>query len=810
LLRKKKTAILIILLVMVFFSLGIHIPETTANNSTQLPKAWIRTDSLKAGLPSSIHPTIAFNITGDGNWTLIGGKDDGTFIGYYWNGSQWVEDASRVNGLGDVGYTATPAVAFNVTSDGNWTLISGNSTGQFIGYYWNGSQWVEDASRVNGLGDVGDRSAPCLAYNIRGDGNWTLIAGDNDANLYGYYWNGSQWISDSNLVSGVTKYSGDKHSTPTIGYNILEDNKWCMVVGSYYGYSYGYYWDSYQWVYSGRLSSNIFPYGNAFPCLIYNFTGDNSWCMIVGGDTTTAFKWTQVQSDVTTEVNRLMLASGEDEPRALAIEGNYLYAGTRTTPAKIVKIDLASYERVGSLTLAAGEDYTRERCMVIVGDNLYVGLDTSSSEAAKIVKIDLTTFTKADTLTFGSGENHIYAIEADDEGNYLYASIYGGKIAKIDLSSFSRVDTLDIPVASYALEYYDGYLYVGLGWADGQKARVQKVDLSTFTIVSTLEVSTATNYDVLSLSVPYDGFLYVGYENSYDTANYIAKVNLTTFTKVSQLSLGIYYPDKLVPSGNRLFYLFSASYGIGRINLDTFTVEDYYSAVSPDVIYDLVADPTRPNYLYGCAVSKPGTISKILDPPLVYMLSVVSEPEIEATFSVNSQTYTTPQIIYVFNGSNTLSVTDLFPERNGLKYAFTHWTVEASNPTNYYESTITLSITGDTTATIHYFLSTVRRPSEFVPSEEGVGYCLPLTFYLVMVAMFFVGLYLFSQRETWKISLPLVLMVFWLLIFKPRVPVSEMPIAILRLFTVPPWHLYWAIALSVIAVGLLLNKLRGK
>ena len=102
-----------------------------------------------------------------------------------------------------------------------------------------------------------------------------------------------------------------------------------------------------------------------------------------------------------------------------------------------------------------------------------------------------------------------------------------------------------------------------------------------------------------------------------------------------------------------------------------------------------------------------------------------------------------------------------------------------------------------------------RREPGIVP-EEGVGYCLPLAFYLVMIVVFVVGLYLFIQRETWKISLPLVLIVFWLLIFKPRVPVSEMPIAILRLFTVPPWHTYWAIVLSVIAVGLLLNKLRGK
>jgi len=156
----------------------------------------------------------------------------------------------------------------------------------------------------------------------------------------------------------------------------------------------------------------------------------------------------------------------------------------------------------------------------------------------------------------------------------------------------------------------------------------------------------------------------------------------------------------------------------------------------------------------------------------------------------------------------------LYPEhisfvKDGVEYSFVYYIVEASPAVQYNTAYFEMDVTGDVTITIVYAVGGVRIPTE-IPPPEGITYCLPLIFYVILAILFFAGLYLYTERDTWKISLPLVLMVFWLLIFKPRVPVSEMPIAILRLFTVPPWHTYWAIALSVIAVGLLLNKLRGK
>jgi len=202
---------------------------------------WHSDSSLVSGLGdigANSKPAIAYNITGDGRWNLIAGEEDGVFNGYYWNGSQWVSDSSLVTGLGDIGSRSAPAIAYNITGDGRWNLIAGEFVGVFNGYYWNGSQWVSDSSLVTGLGDVGYRSAPAIAYNITGDGRWNLIAGEYDGVFNGYYWNGMQWVRDSSLVTGLGDIGSS--SAPAIAYNITGDGGWNIIAGEGNGAFYGF------------------------------------------------------------------------------------------------------------------------------------------------------------------------------------------------------------------------------------------------------------------------------------------------------------------------------------------------------------------------------------------------------------------------------------------------------------------------------------------------------------------------------------------------------------------------------------------
>jgi hypothetical protein len=192
--------------------------------------------------------------------------------------------------------------------------------------------------------------------------------------------------------------------------------------------------------------------------------------------------------------------------------------------------------------------------------------------------------------------------------------------------------------------------------------------------------------------------------------------------------------------------------------------------------------------------------------PEKYSLHVTSEPEVNANFTINDIELTTPATIRIPAGTYFFAVKDISAKLGETPLLFTYIVYEASPPIQIFSSATTLSINGDANLTIVY-ASGFRREEWQPPPEEGEGlYCLPLIFYLIMGAVFIIGLYFFIQRETWKTAIPLIPIVLWLIIFEPKTPVNQMPIAILRMFLVPPWHLYMAVILTAIACLALLFK----
>ena len=208
---------------------------------------WISGSSIVAGLVCDQYaaPAIAFNITGDGRWDLISGDVWGSFRGFYWNGSseQWISDSSLVAGLGGVSGTPKPSIAFNITGDGRWNLIAGGYKTGFQGFYWDDSaeQWISDDSLVSGLETVSNYASPSIAFNVTGDGRWNLIAGETYG-FQGFYWNDSaeQWINDPSLVSGLGAIFVPQ---PVIAFNVIGDEVWNLIAGEggsdtarFYGY----------------------------------------------------------------------------------------------------------------------------------------------------------------------------------------------------------------------------------------------------------------------------------------------------------------------------------------------------------------------------------------------------------------------------------------------------------------------------------------------------------------------------------------------------------------------------------------------
>ena len=1119
--KKQVVTLTIIIILLSMFTQLFEIPPIV--EAQDVPDVWMSDPSIVTGLTdigSKACPTIAYNLTGDNTWTLISGDNVGGFYGFQWNGTQWNSNSTVIAGLpSNIGGGASgaynysrPYIAFNVTGDGNWTLICGRYNGDFRGFYWNGTQWVEKPAYVQGLGDVGIYSAPTMAFNVTGDGNWTLIAGE-DEGFYGFYWNGTQWVADPSRVTGLHATDGESEFRPRLAYNMRGDNRWCLIVGSYVYPSYGYEWNGNQWIYYGLVVANfvwdqVGNQGNCCPTPIYNFTGENKWHLIVGGEDGKFYGLTMkppTSPDQLVEIGRGLLNTGSNYVYAFKYYDGYLYGGTQTIPGKAVKISAGTLEEVDSITLASEDGYTSSGCVEIVGNYLYLG-NWKSPSTAIIVKVDLTTFTEVSalTLTLG-GVTDINDLVSD--GTYLYAACYPTTIIKIDLESFTETANLTLPDNPNRVIYEDGYLYVGT-----YNGYLYKIDTSTFSLDDTLDIDGSMTAAIDCLASKGDGWLYAGYTDSSPTG-YIRKVNLTTFSNDARLQVGAsgsgIYVDRMEIIGDILYFLdsmfirtvylptFSLSTSRGFIDtswdlasdgycvymmpgtapatvekiyftgatlhpvtvtanpsvsvkfkidgnvyttpyvtnlpegshtfevassslftsypplqciFDHWTVDGKeYSGVSVTLsissetsivmnyntgIYQLVFDddfetgdlskqsgiarwtaapdkslckveasadakyagsygmkataymagyggyafayknnayqryvkvnfmlyvpsdvashgwfalirggsclnPTETGFadppyyttlglgwsgskfkivywigdleylssfsgfqfdtwynitmfvkksthgfyaiwvnntlrwyrwekdttLWGTSRTYLGVwayasfgnyISAYIDEekiytftdPTYYALNVTSEPFLGVTVTVDGTPFTTPFSMRVFPGTHQIALVDVFPTVNETSYSFTKWVVENSETIEYDSATFTLNVDENKNLTAYFATGITLRPSE-VPAPSELTYVLPLSFWVIMVLLFLFGMYLFSQREAWKMSIPLLLVIFWLLIFKPRVPVSEMPIAILRLFTVPPWHTYCAIALSVIAVGLLLNKLRG-
>jgi hypothetical protein len=193
--------------------------------------------------------------------------------------------------------------------------------------------------------------------------------------------------------------------------------------------------------------------------------------------------------------------------------------------------------------------------------------------------------------------------------------------------------------------------------------------------------------------------------------------------------------------------------------------------------------------------------------PGAFRVYVDSQPEANAKFEFQGGVYTTPTRITCYQGTYFFAVKDISVKIEETPLLFSYITYEASPPTQIYSAATTLNINSDANITIVYSSGFKREEWQPVPvPEEKEGYCLPLIFYLIMICALVFDFYFFIRRETWKISMTLIPIAFWLIIFEPKTPISQMPIAILRLFTVPPWHLYMAIILTAVACLALLSS----
>lgn len=173
------------------------------------------------------------------------------------------------------------------------------------------------------------------------------------------------------------------------------------------------------------------------------------------------------------------------------------------------------------------------------------------------------------------------------------------------------------------------------------------------------------------------------------------------------------------------------------------------------------------------------------------------------TVSINNHYYTTPVTLTVEQGTTHLIAVEPSITVNETSYAFINWLI--NNTMRYNTATIIFTIAGDTNALATFLPVALFAPPPPTPTPFEF-YCLPLIFWILLIIIFSAGVIFYSQRKTWMTAIPLIPVILWLIIFKPKIPVEQMPILVLRYFTVPPWHLYMALILTFVAITLLLSR----
>jgi len=192
-----------------------------------------------------------------------------TFLPVKAQSSGWEESTALVKGLPPLGKMGenSQEIVFNLKGNGRWNLIIGPCNGwtaneyPFMGYYWDGSQWTSDSSIVNGLVARCGLNHPTVGFNVSGDNMFDMIVSGNpymsSPGWSGYSWDGARWVEKPALLAGLPNY-GTGNNFATLGYNLLGNGKWDLIVDNSGNNGYvGFEWNGTSWIPQNSLVNGL-------------------------------------------------------------------------------------------------------------------------------------------------------------------------------------------------------------------------------------------------------------------------------------------------------------------------------------------------------------------------------------------------------------------------------------------------------------------------------------------------------------------------------------------------------------------------
>jgi hypothetical protein len=133
-------------------------------------------------------------ISADGSTAIVGGFGDNNNVGAAWvftrKGSVWSQQGSKLVGTGAVG-AGWQGLSVAISADGDTAIVGGPFDNSKSGAAWvytrsNGT-WSQQGGKLVGTGAVG-ASQQGWSVAISGDGNTTIVGGNQDNDLAGGAW----------------------------------------------------------------------------------------------------------------------------------------------------------------------------------------------------------------------------------------------------------------------------------------------------------------------------------------------------------------------------------------------------------------------------------------------------------------------------------------------------------------------------------------------------------------------------------------------------------------------------------------------
>ena len=232
-------------------------------------------------------------------------------------------------------------------------------------------------------------------------------------------------------------------------------------------------------------------------------------------------------------------AAGVIQPEAQG--GTVAYFGTYTSPSFIVKVKLSSMNRLGTLTLQQGEEAFSSSVIDTGAGYVYFASDNvaDNSGIGAITRIRTSDFSNAGTLLLNPGEGPFCSAAIDTVHGFAYFGTrnFPAQIVKVRLSDFSRVGSITLkpdefdPCAA-VIDTVNGFAYFG---TNTFPSNVVKIRLSDFTRVGAIQLSSPAEDFILSAVIDTNaGYAYFGTDQS---PGVISKVRLSDFTEVASLTL---------------------------------------------------------------------------------------------------------------------------------------------------------------------------------------------------------------------------------------------------------------------------------